>query len=39
VTTAGDAVDVRVLMTTRAGREVFAFAFSQALFSLHRGGT
>lgn len=38
--TAGDAVNVRLmLMTARARREIFAFAFGEALLSLHLGGT
>ena len=36
VSTAGDAMDVRVLMTAARGRiQVFAFAFREPLFSLH----
>lgn len=38
--TAGNAVNVPLmLLTARAGRQVFAFAFGEALLSLHRGGT
>jgi len=39
VPAAGDAVNVRLLLTGRAGRLIFAFAFGEALFSLHLGGT
>ena len=37
--TAGDAVNVRRLLTARSGRLIFAFAFGEALLSLHLGGT
>jgi hypothetical protein len=38
--TASDAVNVPLmLMATRTGRDIFAFAFGEALFSLHLGGT
>ncbi len=37
--TAGDAVNVRLLLTARAGRQILAFAFGEALLSLHLGGT
>ena len=39
VPTAGNAVDVRLLLGPRARRQVFAFAFGEALLSLHRTGT
>jgi len=39
VPTAGDAVNVSLLLTARAGRQIFAFAFGEALLSLHLGGT
>ena len=39
VPTAGDAVNVRRLLTARPGRLIFAFAFGEALLSLHLGGT
>jgi hypothetical protein len=32
-------VDVRVGLGTGPGAELFAFAFGEALLSLHRGGT
>ncbi len=39
VPTAGNAVNVRLLLPARAGRQIFAFAFGEALLSLHRAGT
>jgi hypothetical protein len=39
VPTAGDAVNVSLLLTARARRQIFAFAFGEALLSLHLGGT
>jgi len=39
VTAAGDAVNVSLLLTARAWRQFFAFAFGEALRSLHVGGT
>ena len=37
---AGNAVNVPLmLLAARAGRQVFAFAFGEALLSLHLGGT
>ena len=39
--TTSNAMDVRSLLVpaTAAWRQIFAFAFGEALFSLHRGGT
>jgi len=40
VAAAGNAVNVPLmLLTARAGRQIFAFAFGEALLSLHLGGT
>lgn len=39
VPTARDAMDVRLLLTRGARVQAFAFAFGEALGSLHRGGT
>jgi len=39
VSPAGNAVNVRLLLTARSGRQFFAFAFGEALGSLHLAGT
>ena len=39
VPTAGDAVNVRLLLAARTGRQIFAFAFGEAFLALHLGGT